>query len=71
MDRQIDFDRAYYISERGNDGSPNVSKVRGMPLTLDNLSKTGAARKSQILGWETAEVRAEKQHAISFNLSTT
>lgn len=71
MDRQIDFDRAYFLSERGNDGSPNISKVRGMPLTLDNLSKTGAARKSQILGWETTEVRAEKQHAISFNLSTT
>lgn len=65
MDRQVDADRAYYLS------TPLIKKVKGMPLTLENLSKTGSARKSQILGWESLEVKAEEHHAISTNLATT
>lgn len=65
MDRQVDADRAYFLTES------LIRKVSGMPLTLENLAKTGSSRKAQVLGWDSFELKAEKQHAISTNLSTT
>lgn len=64
MDRNILSDRAYYLQ------TDLVSKVTGMPFTLENLAKTGSSRKSQIIGWFSLEVKAEKRHAISKNLAT-
>lgn len=65
MDRNVRPDEAFYLQES------LISKISGMPFTLENLSKTGSSRKSQILGWFSFEVKAEARHARSTGLKTT
>lgn len=47
-----------------------LAVIQGQPFTLEALSKTGTARKSQIVGWFSFEVKAEKRHGKLKNLST-
>lgn len=65
MDRNILPDEAFYLQ------TELISKVSGMPFTLENLAKTGTSRKSQIVGWFSFELKAEKRHAYSNGLKTT
>lgn len=65
MDRNILADEIFYLQ------TDLIRKVSGMPFTLENLAKTGTSRKSQIVGWFSFEVKAEKRHAYSKNLKTT
>jgi hypothetical protein len=65
MDRNILADEAFYLQ------TELISKVSGMPFTLENLAKTGTSRKAQIVGWFSFELKAEKRHAYSKNLKTT
>jgi hypothetical protein len=65
MDRNILPDEAFYLQ------TDLISKISGMPFTLENLAKTGTSRKSQIVGWFSFELKAEKRHAYSSGLKTT
>lgn len=65
MDRNIRSDEAFYLQ------TDLISKVSGMPFTLENLAKTGTSRKAQIVGWFSFELKAEKRHAYSSGLKTT
>lgn len=65
MDRNILPDEAFYLQ------TSLISKISGMPFTLENLAKTGTSRKSQIVGWFSFELKAEKRHAYSNGLKTT
>jgi hypothetical protein len=65
MDRNIRPDEAFYLE------TDLISKISGMPFTLENLAKTGTTRNAQIVGWFSFELKAEKRHAYSKNLKTT
>jgi hypothetical protein len=43
--------------------------VDGQPFTLENLARTGTARKGQIVGWFTLELVAEKRHSYMSGLT--
>lgn len=47
----------------------NVAVVEGMPFTLENLGRTGTARKGQIVGWYTLEVKAQAHSAVMTGLT--
>jgi len=40
-----------------------------MPFTLENLGRTGTARKGQIVGWYTVEVKAQAHSAVMTGLT--
>jgi hypothetical protein len=65
MDRNILADEMFYLEWE------NVSRITGMPFTLENLAKTGTSRKAQIVGWFSLELKAETHFVYSFNLKTT
>ena len=65
MDRNCLPDEAFYLQ------TELISKISGMPFTLENLAKTGTTRKSQIVGWFSFELKAEAHHAYSSGLKTT
>lgn len=43
--------------------------INGQPFTLENLARTGTARKAQIVGWFTLQVQAERRMGILKNLA--
>lgn len=63
MNRWQDKNKVYFLMTK------HISRVTGQPLTLENLEKSGTSRKSQIVGWDTLEVKAEKWHSILKNLA--
>ncbi len=62
-DRHVPADTLLLLEEQ------NVALVEGMPFTLENLGRTGSARKGQILGWYTMEVKAQAHHSIMTGLT--
>ena len=62
-DRHVPADTIFLLEEQ------NISVVEGMPFTLENLGRTGSARKGQILGWYTLEVKAQMHSAVMTGLT--
>jgi hypothetical protein len=62
-DRHLPTDTIFILEEG------NVAVIEGMPFTLENLGRTGTARKGQIVGWYTVEVKAQAHSAVMTGLT--
>lgn len=63
VSRHVPADRIYVLD------TSLMQVVTGQPFTLENLARTGTARKAQIVGWFSFELKAEKRHSIIKNLA--
>src|SRR3990167_573562 len=63
VDRHVNANTIYLLD------TSLMKIVQGQPFTLENLARTGMARKAQIQGWFSFELQAEDRHAIIKNLA--
>ena len=63
VDRHVNANTIYLLD------TSLMKIVQGQPFTLENLARTGMARKAQIQGGFSFELQAEDRHAIIKNLA--